>query len=411
MLVFLEMIVFGGLLNSSGVYVQPVSRDFGISTTTLAIAGMPYTVCSFASTCFSGFLFRRIGYKKAAIASLGLVSFALVLASSARSIAVYGVSRALYGLGYGAIFTAGAVWIVKNWFEKHQGAVLGAVTMASGLGGSLMTILLTHIIETDSWRKAQMTAAVIVAGIALLYLLLKDRPEEKGLLPYGHGTASGYRKKVREEGNFSGYPLKEQLKRPLFYLMCLCVFIGSACLYTTSVYVIPHFRSQGFTAYEAASFQSVFMLTLAVVKLLIGIAHDRFGAKFVMIVCLLCAVIGQVMLSHTKDPILCCAAMMIFAVGLCMSSLTIPLIAAPLFGSEGCQSVNGIFLGLTSLASLLSSPVSSLSYDTYGSYIPVYKITSIILLGIMGVYLFMFSLAGKEQERWKAKNSQEIPAG
>ena len=107
-LVFLEMIVFGGLLNSSGVYVQPVSSDFGISTTTLAVAGMPYTVLAFISTCVSGFLFSRYGYKKAAIVSLLLVSSALALSASAGNIFVYGVGRALYGIGRGAIFTAGA---------------------------------------------------------------------------------------------------------------------------------------------------------------------------------------------------------------------------------------------------------------------------------------------------------------
>ena len=400
-LVFLEMIVFGGLLNSSGVYVQPVSSDFGISTTTLAVAGMPYTVLAFISTCFSGFLFSCYGYKKAAIVSLLLVSSALALSSAAGNIFVYGVGRALYGIGRGAIFTAGAVWLIKNWFRKHQGAVLGAVTMASGLGGSLMTVLQTHIIETANWRSAQLTMAAILAGIALLYFLLKDRPEQMDLLPYGYGAAEEANKKVRAENRFRGYPLKEQLKRPLFYLMCLCTFFGSACLLTTSIYVVPHFRSQGFTAYEAAAYQSVFMLTLAAAKLLIGIAHDRYGAKFVMIVCMLCGAVGQAILAYTTNPLLCYAAMMIFAVGLCMTSLSIPLISASLFGYEGCQSVNGIFLGLASLSNLLASPISGLSYDAYGSYVPIYRITSFILLGILGIYLLMFSMARKEQEKTK----------
>ena len=104
-------------------------------------------------------------------------------------------------------------------------------------------------------------------------------------------------------------------------------------------------------------------------------------------------------------------AVMIFAIGLCMTSLTIPLIAAPLFGYEACLSINGVFLGLASLASLLSSPISSMCYDTYGNYIPVFKITSVFLLGIMGVYLIMFSMARKEQERWREKNNQNFIAG
>lgn len=396
-LVFLEMIVFGGLLNSSSVYVQPVSKGLGVSTTVFALSSIPYTAGSFVSTCLSGIVFQRFGYKRASITALLLISLGLVIESNAANIYVYGIGRGLYGIGYGGCYTAGAVWLIKNWFHKHQGAVLGAVTMSTGLGGSLMTVLLTHIIETSSWRRAQLTAACFTAGIALLYLLLKDRPEQMDLAPYGEGTHVRDRKAERAEAaGFAGVPLREQFRRPQFYLTCLCVLLGSACLLTTSTFVVPHFRSRGFDAYQAAAFQSVLMLTLAAVKLLVGFAHDRFGARTVVIVCLLCGSAGQGILTATDEPALCYAAIMLFAVGLCMTSIVIPLLTPPLFGYVGSQSVTGILLGLTSLSSVISGPVSGYSYDTTGSYIPVYRITAIVLLGILAVYLLLFAQARRQ---------------
>jgi len=276
-LVFIEMVIYGGLLNSASIFIQPISDGLGVPTTTYALAMMPYTVTCFLGTCFSGILFQRFGYKRVACISLAIVAFSLVLTARVQSIAVFCISKILFGLGYGACFTAGSVRIIKDWFRKHQGTVLGAVSMSTGLGGSLMTVVLSGIIESSGWRRANVAAAVMIAGIALMYLLLRDKPEQMGLQPYGYGEKLETQKKSRHiDDSFPGYPLKKQLRRPMFYLTCLCVLTSCACIYTSSTFLVPHYRAVGFTAEKAAGYQSLFMLALAGAKLLAGMLYDRF---------------------------------------------------------------------------------------------------------------------------------------
>lgn len=405
-LVFLEMIVYGGLINSASVYVQPISQGLGVTTTAYSVAMMPYTITCFLGTCASGYLFSRFGYKKTALVSLVLVAVSLVLTAVAKDLAVFGFSKILFGMGYGACFTAGSVRIIKLWFHKHQGLVLGAVSMASGLGGSLMTILLNSLTENYGWRNANFVSAAIVVAIALLYLLLRDRPESMGLQPFGYGEpVKAAKKAAKESQDWPGYPMKGQLRRPRFYLMCLCVLASCVCIYCTSSFLIPHFLSLGYSAGQAATYQSVFMLTLAVFKLAAGWLYDLFGAKLVMVGCMSCAVIGQGMLCLSDDPVICLIAVMIFAVGLCMTSIVIPLMTGPLFGHRAYMSVNGIFLGMSSLATLFSGPISSMCYDTYGTYIPVYRVTSLVNVGVMGLYLMLFAMAKKERIRMAAEAS------
>lgn len=405
-LVFLEMIVYGGLINSASVYVQPISQGLGVSTTSYSVALMPYTVSCFLGTCISGYLFSRFGYKKTALVSLALVAISLVLTAVAKNLALFCFSKILFGMGYGACFTAGSVRIIKLWFHKHQGLVLGAVSMASGLGGSLMTVLLNALTEKYGWRNANFVSAIIVAVIALLYLLLKDRPEEMGLQPFGYGQPMKVAGKAAKEAqDWPGYPMKEQFLRPQFYLMCLCVLVSCVCIYCTSSFLIPHFLSRGYSSGEAAMYQSVFMLTLAVFKLAAGWLYDLFGGKLVMVGCMSCAVVGQGMLCLSDDPIICMIAVMIFAVGLCMTSVVIPLMTGPLFGHRAYMSVNGIFLGLSSLAVLFSGPISSMCYDAYGTYIPVYRVTSLVNVGVLILYLLLFSMAKKERIRMAAQSA------
>jgi MFS family permease len=246
-----------------------------------------------------------------------------------------------------------------------------------------------------------LVAAAIVASIGLLYLLIKDRPDDLGLRPYGFGTKVDAKKKsANPDPRWPGFSFSEQLKRPAFYLMCVCVLASCTCIFMTSSFVIPHFRSIGFSAEEAATYQSVYMLTLAAAKLVIGFLYDRFGAKPVMLGCMFCAVAGQALLGLCTDPVLSLLGILLFAVGLCMSSIMIPLLTTPIFGYKAAMSVNGIFLGFSSFASLFSSPIASMCYDATGSYMPVYRVTALINVGITA--LFWLLLAMGKRERAKA---------
>ena len=407
-LVFLEMVIFGGLINSASIFTLPISQSLGISTTTYSVAMMPYTLVCFAGTCLTGFLFSRFGYKKVAVFSLLLTAVSLMLTAISQSVWIFCLSKILFGMAYGTCFTAGSVRIIKDWFWKHQGLVLGAVNMSTGIGGSLMTILLTAIIHQKDWRAACWAAAIIVAGIAVLYVLIKDRPDQIGARPYGFGTKLTVKKTASSaNAHWPGFSMAEQLKRPAFYLMCTCVLVSCTCIYMASSFMIPHFRSLGFTGGEAATYQSVYMLILAVVKLAAGFFYDRFGAKPVMLVCMSCAIGGQLMMGLTSDPTLCFVAVAIFAVGLCMTSLMVPLLAMPLFGYEAYQGVGGIFLGLCSLSSLFSNPLSSLCYDTTGTYGLGFRIAAVVNVGVLVLYCVLFVISKKEQARYYALHPKQ----
>ena len=395
-LVFLEMIVFGGLLNSASVYIDPICEDLNQTRTAYAVAMMPYTVSCFIATSFSGYFFNKFGYKKSAICSLIMIAGSLVLTAISKNLVVFCISKIIFGLGYGACFTAGAVRIVKDWFTKHQGFILGAVSMSTGLGGSLMTFLLTYMIQSYGWRAANILAAILIAGIALLYLLLKNRPSDLGLHPYG---ADSIRKqgKLAQRHNYGPTSDKKPFARPLFYIMCACVIGNCVSTYTTSSYLIPHFKSIGYTPVEAATYQSTFMLALAFVKLGAGFLHDRFGALPVMIGCMVAGIAGQLTLGLSTDPTVSMVAVILFSGSLCMTTIMIPLIAAPLFGHKDCQQLNGIFLGFSSLSALFANPISSMCFDRYGVYTPVFKIMPIVNTVILVTYLFMFASVKKRK--------------
>jgi len=401
LLVFLEAVIIGGLVNCYSVFTIPICQDLQVSRGDLSLAGTLYIVSSFLSTMATGFLIRRFGYKKAAIASLALMAASAMIISYARSLLVYALAKILMGMGYGVCLTAGAVRIIRDWFHKHQGLLVGAVTMATGLGGSLLTVALTAVIERYDWRVAHRFVTVLVVLIGLSFLLLKNRPEDMGSKPFGFGAVTEKKKALFKE-QWPGLPMKTLLRRPSFYLMNGCVLLSCCCILTTSTVIVPYYQDIGYSPEDAAIFQSVLMLTLAVAKLLGGGLCDRIGAKTVGILCMSCGVVGQLLIATVSGRAGAFIGIGIFSVGLCMTTIMIPMLGTALFGYQASLSTNGIFLAMASAASLISGPVTNICYDTIGSYRPVFTAAAITHIGVMALFFLLFTLTKRDQKLYSA---------
>lgn len=325
----------------------------------------------------------------------------------ANSLAMLAVGRTAFALGFGVCFTAGAVRIARDWFWKHQGLMIGLITMASGIGGSLMTVILTEVMERTNWRVACMAAAGLMAIMAVSFLLLRDRPEEMKLKPFGQGEKQKIKeRKRREDGrDWEGFSFKEQLRSPTFYLMSLCVLACSISVYMIANVAVPHFRSLDFTGAEAASYQSVLMLTLAGVKLVCGGLCDRVGAKPVAVGCMICSVAGQGLLSVTANPILCYVGMILLAAGMCMTSTMVSLLAVPLFGYQASITINGILLAMPGIAAMFSNLISNYSFDAYGSYMPAFMASTAANAGVLALMFLLFAMAKKDKKRFLAQEA------
>lgn len=408
-LVLLEMIVYGGILNSFSVFTIPLCDSLGISRGDFSLAMMPYNIVSFFSTMFSGVVTKRLGYKRGSVIFLLLAAGSTVVMGLAGSPAVLTVARMVFAFSYGICFTAGAVMIVRNWFWKHQGFILGLVTMGSGIGGSLMTSLLTIVMERFDWRTAFFVKAGLLILVAVGYLLLlRERPEEMGLKTYGFGEISTAKKQQRRENdwNWQGYGLKEQLRRPSMYLMCFCLLISITCTYVTSSVMVPFFRDLHYSPTEAAAYQSVLMLALAVAKLLSGSMGDKFGAKCVAVICIVCAILGQGILSYTNDPMLNYGAVVIFSAGMCITSSVVPMLSLALFGYKGSSECNGIFLSMSPFAAMCAMLISNYGYDHFGSYIPIFRGAMWIHLGTLALFFLLFAMTGKDKARFLAEHGE-----
>lgn len=395
--VLLELAVHVGILNNiNSLYIIPVTGELGISRGSFSLAYSIRSLVSFFSTLLSGIFFTRYGFRKLASVALLVAAGAYAMLGCSQNLFMLGLASGIMGMGEGFCSTAAASRMVNAWFHTHQGLILGLVTASTGLGGSLFSIVLSRVIESSGWRSSYYLCAVLVAAVAvLLFLLSRDHPGTIGLLPYGSGRHHGKKARKESRDHWYGYEPKDVMRKPAFYLMAAVVFLSCTCIYSAYSAVVPHLQDCGMSAPEAASMQSIMLLSLAAAKFLCGVLSDHIGAKAVNILCMACTVLGLVLLTAANGYTVSLVAVLFFSVGVVMTTITVPLLSSSLFGYHPQSTVIGVLMALIPASSVVTIPIVNAVYDRIGSYSPIFLVSAGIGIVTLGLMILLFLLSDR----------------
>jgi sugar phosphate permease len=85
-----------------------------------------------------------------------------------------------------------AATVANTWFEKKRGLVTGILGGSASAGQLIFLPLLVWVTATWGWRSAISVMAVLMVAVVLplVFFLMRSRPRDIGLDPYGATGAS-----------------------------------------------------------------------------------------------------------------------------------------------------------------------------------------------------------------------------
>jgi predicted MFS family arabinose efflux permease len=140
-----------------------------------------------AVTC--GFLASRFGPRIIVAIFMLIICGSMLLTGMAPNFQLALLGRTLTGVGSGGT-NVPVMGLVPAWFAaKRRGFATGMAVSGSSFGMLITGLLIPAILNrygAEGWRYSWICLAAFVFVIAVLcYLLLRNRPAEKGLLPIG----------------------------------------------------------------------------------------------------------------------------------------------------------------------------------------------------------------------------------
>jgi predicted MFS family arabinose efflux permease len=184
---FLVLLVGAGIRATPGELIVPLRAEFGWSTATISSAVAINILLYGLLGPFAVAVMERFGLRRTVIAALLLlvagVALTAFMTTPWQLRLLWGV---VVGSGTGMVALVLGATVANRWFIQRRGLVMGLLTASSATGQLVFLPVLAWLAQNHGWRSVSFTAA----GAALLLipavaLLMRDRPSDLGIPPYG----------------------------------------------------------------------------------------------------------------------------------------------------------------------------------------------------------------------------------
>jgi sugar phosphate permease len=279
---FLTMLTMSAALGLPGAMLQPLSREFGWSTEQISSSlALRFALFGLLGP-FAAVFMERFGLRAVMCTGLLLVGGAMALVTQATQLwQLFLLWSLLLGVGTGlTALVLGAV-VANRWFVARRGLVIGVLTASAATGQLAFLPLAAWMIEHWGWRSATVPVFAGSALIALLaWALMRDRPADVGLAPYGGEPQSSAAAPVAMTLATPFKVLAEAAGNRTFWLLAGTFFI---CGLSTNGLVQTHFISLcgdfGMSAVPAASVLAMMGAFDFVGTVLSGWLSDRYDNR------------------------------------------------------------------------------------------------------------------------------------
>lgn len=211
----------GMLLYSFGIFLPYLNDGFGLSKTVGSSLFSVRCLCLAFSLALAGRLIDRHDPRFVTFFG-GLVAAAgLFLSSTATDVwELYLTYSVMVGLGDGFLYIV-PVTVISRWFSTKRALAIGIATTGVPLSGLVVNPLAAWLIESFGYQRALVHLSVIFAVVLCSAFLIRGRPEDMNLRPYGEDAAAD--QKAAGEGEWSA---REAFSTSSFWLMYLIFFLG-----------------------------------------------------------------------------------------------------------------------------------------------------------------------------------------
>ncbi len=176
-----------GFRSTPSLLMEPLHHEFGWSHGLVGTAVSINMLLNGLAAPFAAALMDRFGIRPVVSVALAVMALGagvtIVMDQPWELLLGWGF---LVGLGSGSMALAFSATVTSRWFVKQRGLVTGVLTAASAAGNLVFLPVLAWLVQQYGWRSASITVAVCaLAVVPVVVLLMRERPSDLGLLPYG----------------------------------------------------------------------------------------------------------------------------------------------------------------------------------------------------------------------------------
>ncbi|MFI6482950.1 MFS transporter [Nonomuraea sp. NPDC050663] len=370
---FVAILGAAGFRATPGVMINPLQAEFGWSKGTISLAVSINLVLYGLTAPFAAALMDRFGMRR--VVSLALLLVALGsgltvwMTASWQLLLFWGV---FVGLGTGSMALVFVATVTDRWFVRHRGLVTGVLTAGGATGQLIFLPVLAHLADGPGWRVASIAVAgAALAVVPLVWLLLRDRPEDVGTTALGGAPATpAPAPTVNAAVRALSVLAKAARTRPFWYLVGGFAICGMSTNGLVGTHFIPAAHDHGMTQPVAAGLLALIGVFDIAGTIASGWLSDRVDPRILLGVYYglrgLSLMILPSLFSGTAEP-----SMLVFIIfyGLDWVATVPPTVALcrRIYGADGAVVFGWVF-GSHQVGAAIAAVGAGLTRDHLGAY-------------------------------------------
>jgi nitrate/nitrite transporter NarK len=377
-----------------GVLILPIERTFGWDRWVISAAMSLRQLESGIISPAVGFLLDRFSARKLIFWSSVISAIGFIGLSTTNGIVAFFLFFVIISLGASGVSHA-VTWpvIISRWFRRKRGLAIG-LAVTGPIFGSPIVILNAQIEEAYGWRVVLIGYGIIILfGVTLLSMLVRDRPEPYGLRPDGdppeEGASTDRLTGLSPRPPDTGLTLHAVLRTKEFWLFTSYLSGTFTVNSAFQVHMIPYFQQDiGLTAAWAAVVMSMVFIISGIGRVGGGYLLDKMDYRFVLAV--VAAMMGFALLYLQMVDVGTVSGTLPFALMFGVSfGCLVPMrgaVGSIMFGTRAIGKVLGLLQGAPIAAGVIGPLVMGIIFDLNGNY-------SVAIWGLIVISALMVPLS------------------
>lgn len=372
-------ISFGLTLNAFSIFTLPIMEVFQCNHEQAARPATVFIAAMTLAMPTAGWLLDRLPPRPVMVLSCLVTGLAYLGAAQSRNLDMFTLAIACCGIGVGGATYVPAFILVSHWFApQRQGLAFGVLLAVVGAGGTVLPILLNHMLVRIGLRATMEAGALLifVVCLPLLWWLVRlpigAAPNAKEQLARGIGAV---------------------LRLPQYWLwvaMFLLITLGGL---SVLMGLVPYLVSIGYTASQAAAVYGAIAAATVGGSLLFGALSTRQGVKRTLSLGVVIGSIGTLALLYAApETRLGVTALIAFVVGWGMTFNLVnqmsPMLLMEFAGRQNFGSLLGIGNLISGLGAALGPMLFGHMVDSSKGYqLPLLLCAALMALGLLPLSL------------------------
>ncbi len=388
MLALMSVTVFQGL----GTFLVALERHFNWSRTSMSVAFALARGESAVLGPIEGWLIDRLGNRRMILIGYIVMGIGFLIFSQVTSIWQFYIAFMVITLGSGLGGWLAMISMVNNWFVRQRSLAIAAAMSGIHVGGFLV-FALAFGVENYGFRWTTASIAILLMVIILpVYMVVRNRPEDMGLLPdgdrvSGSGRAATGALSDTQQDDEPEFTVGQALRTRAFWALTVVHLSSSISIVTLSIHLAPKLTDMGFSLSGAAMVPLVYTAVALPSQFLAGFVADRFPKHLVTFVFLIFQSTGIMVIAFAESAPLAFLFAVLYGIGFGGRVPLLTAIRGEYFGRKAFATIMGISQMPNNIAMIFAPLYAGYLYDLRGSYFIPFM--TFAVLAFMGSFLML----------------------